>query len=344
MGEICSLGSQYLSGFITGGALCWIFSQLFHKKIVRALCSDKTYLKRRERSLEDIPVCGCCAENGKCTLCHFCGGPYGDCSSETCKGEESWLPPPTKIQTESVSDSCRVAEIEKDRASSETPDENVIYLRLTDKTLQKLLASKLQSFLDEDDVLPEPVTRQPTFSTSVSTPAPITTTKTTIVDDGGELTNIFEQTVKTQTRDPKETLALGKNLGAQPTAYPTSKGGGYLTMSQLSEIGAKNEVYKNNMLSRADELEIIHLFRGIVGMSLTQAQSEAGRQGYTVHPLYVGTGEKMPAMKYSGTTLGVRVKDEKFDPATKKISPFATVTEIIDVGGVDAKDHGKVRL
>ena len=115
-------------------------------------------------------------------------------------------------------------------------------------------------------------------------------------------------------------------------------------MSQLSEIGAKNEAYKTNMLSRADELEIIHLFRGIVGMSLTQAQSEAGKQGYTVHPIYVGAGEKMPALKYSGTTLGVRVRDEKFDPVTKKISTLATVTEIIDVGGVDAKDRGMVRL
>lgn len=323
MGEICSLGSQYLSGFITGGAVCWIFSILYHEKIVRYFLGDD----------EEVKECGCCNEE-PCTFCHFCGGPYGECTSDTCHA-------PASGGIASVAES-----IEKlDKATESSTDENVIYLRLTDKTLQKILATRFQSFLDEDDVLPEPVTRQPTFSTSMPTPAPITTTKTTIVDDG-ELADIFEQTVKTQTRDPKETLALGKNLGAQPTAYPTSKGGGYLTMSQLSEIGAKNEAYKNSMssLSRADELEIIHLFRGILGMSLTQAQSEAGKQGYTVHPLYVGTGEKMPALKYSGTTLGVRVKDEKFDSATKKISPFAIVTEIIDVGGVDAKDYGRVRL
>ncbi len=330
MGEICSLGSQYLSGFVAGGAVCWVFSQLFHKKIVRALYPSKTYSK----SQEETPECGCYLGGGACTLCHLCAGPYGGCTPETCCSST-----PRK---ESTSDAATVAEIEKAEKASTTPDENVIYLRLTDKTLQKLLATRFQSFLDEDDVLPEPVTRQPTFSISPTSSA----SKTTTIDDGGELTDIFEQTVKTQTRDPKETLALGKNLGTQPTAYPTSKGGGYLTMSQLSEIGAKNEAYKNSMssLSRADELEIIHLFRGILGMSLTQAQSEAGKQGYTVHPLYVGTGEKMPALKYSGTTLGVRVKDEKFDSATKKISPFAIVTEIIDVGGVDAKDHGKVRL
>lgn len=107
-----------------------------------------------------------------------------------------------------------------------------------------------------------------------------------------------------------------------------------------------HEITKVEVLSRSDEREIIHRFRGIVGMTLKQARSELAPHGYDIHTLYVGMGDKRPRQNYSPNVLGVRVSanQDTMNIFTGEPNENAVISEIIDVGGVDIRNYGKIRL
>lgn len=282
-GNICSLGSQYLAGFITGGALGWIFSQYLHKRIVRFISSS--------------------------------------------------------INSDASADS----EEELKECVQNLGGKNILCLSLTDEVMNKYL-NIANNFAQKigDNEGPLEFTPDPASFTLRETPLPEAAAKRArpdpIVED--ELSQIFETESTRQSRSVTEVLDVGRKFTPPAPVFPTSSKGGYMTMGELSS----NFGTKPTTLSRSDELDLINLFRGIVGMPLNQAQTEVAKQGYSIWVLYCGAGEKMPASTYSPTVIGVRIKDAKFNPETRVASAGATVSEIVDIGGVDAKDRGKIQL
>lgn len=294
MSAFCSLGSQYFAGFVTGGALGWIFSQYLHKRIVRYI----TYLPvDTDTDSEDstTPV-----------FSEGLGDNLTEGSSVLTEGD----------MTEAV-------------GTLSGKGSNIVCMSLTNEALSDFL--KFSANLPNHRGTAAPESPLPETAQKRARPDPV-------VED--ELTQIFESESTRQTRSVAETLDVGRKFVPPTPVFPTSTKGGYMTMGELST----NFASKPSTISRADELELINLFRGIVGMPLNQAQTEVSKQGYSIWVLYCGMGEKMPAPAYSSTLIGVRIKDEKFNPETRTWSPYAVVTEIIDVGGVDAKDRGKIRL
>ena len=295
MSTICSLGSQYFAGFVTGGALGWIFSQYLHKRIVRYIM----YVP--EDNLVDT------------------------------NSEDSTTPILSEGSADLAEGSSVLTEDDMKEAigSLSGKGSNIVCMSLTNEALSDFL--KFSANLPNPRSVPVPESPLPETAQKRARPDPI-------VED--ELTQIFESESTRQTRSVAETLDVGRKFVPPAPVFPTSTKGGYMTMGELSTSFAS----KPSTISRADELELINLFRGIVGMPLTQAQTEVSKQGYSIWVLYCGMGEKMPAPAYSSTVIGVRIKDEKFNPETRTWSPYAVVSEIIDVGGVDAKDRGKIRL
>ena len=154
----------------------------------------------------------------------------------------------------------------------------------------------------------------------------------------GECNQMFDDSCRTteQIRD------IGRNKGDEPVLFHISKGGGYATNRDLEEVSEKSKKFRR--ISRADELEIMHTFEDIVGMSFYRALGVVEEQGYALHPVYINGGPKNPAGAYSGTLLGVKVNDSEYDPTENKLSKRATIVEIVDVGGQDPHNRGVVHL
>lgn len=246
------------------------------------------------------------------------------------------------------------------------PGENIIYYRLTDKSLAAILETVKPlvtgTFAPQATSTPVPGFRKqnPEDSEGLNAhqkhtnhpdsvkeelaerkvPDSILLPEDTIGAD--EMTGIFEEEDKVKGRTIEETLDVGRNMPVRPVAYLTSVGGGYATMGQIENIGKKHAEYKEAVLSRSEELEIIQAFRGIIGNGFYDVQGGVKAQGYSLHVLYVGDGPKRPAQFYSATTLGVRIKDDDFEAGIPSV--HAIITDIIDVGGMDARDKGSHRI
>lgn len=218
--------------------------------------------------------------------------------------------------------------------------ENIIYFRLTDKSLANILRLKEANFtFEEDETTPVDTETPATNEDQREVPEVFRPVEIEINND--ELAGIFEEEDKIKSRTVEETLDIGRNMPARPVAFLTSVGGGYATMNQIETMGKKHTEYKEATLGRSEELEIIHAFRGIVGSRFYDVQGGVKAQGYSLHPLYVGDGPKRQAQYYSATTLGVRIKDEDFNSGIPSVN--AVITEIVDVGGMDYKDRGLKR-
>ncbi|RLI49417.1 hypothetical protein DRO61_05100 [Candidatus Bathyarchaeota archaeon] len=163
-------------------------------------------------------------------------------------------------------------------------------------------------------------------------------------------------TTRDELRDMFQDCKKG-NPKKEPTLL-TKPGGGYATMGDLNQ--AKKEVVlkdmeksrrpktnpKNrakNVLSRADELDVINSFSFIKGLGWGEAKNLAQEQGYSLHSTYINETPNY-ASEYSKSVLGVRVKDTNFDPRlgsdAKGLSEEATILSVVDVGGNDYYRRG----
>ena len=158
-----------------------------------------------------------------------------------------------------------------------------------------------------------------------------------------EMEDLFIKECEKRDRTKEDILNLGKKTGKEPIigiSKPTY--GKYFTNADLDDISDKKKNFKK--LSRADELDIIHSFEHIVGKKYYDARSIVEEEGYSLHPIYINDEPKNVAQLYSGTVLGVKIEDNNYNNAMNIISPQATITEIIDVGGQDEHDRGKISL
>lgn len=220
--------------------------------------------------------------------------------------------------------------------------ENVIYIRLTDQGLVALL-----NRIKEDSVEAKSSdTSANCTGLEKGEDSPVKKTTNTLPEfseiGADEMTGIFDEEDRLKGKTVDEKLDIGRKMPVRPVAFPTSIGGGYATMGQIEDMRKKHEEYKEAVLSRSEELEIISAFRGIVGKNFYDAQSSVKEQGYTLHVLYVGaTGTKRSAQYYSATTLGVRIEDDSFESGIPSVN--AKIVEIVDVGGIDPKNKGAPR-
>jgi len=162
-----------------------------------------------------------------------------------------------------------------------------------------------------------------------------------------ELAMLFEEEHQRQTRSVQETLDVGRRTGKEPVKYYASRGGGYATIREINQAREEADKFKEKRLSRADELDIMHTFSNIRNMNYHQALGVVEEQGYTLHPIYINNGPKTKATTYSGTTIGVCVTDPDFDVlmgGVQGLSKRAIITSVVDVGGQDPNDRGRVSV
>lgn len=162
-----------------------------------------------------------------------------------------------------------------------------------------------------------------------------------------ELAMLFEEEHQRQTRSVQETLDVGRRTGKEPVKYYASRGGGYATIREINQAREEADKFKEKRLSRADELDIMHTFSNIRNMNYHQALGVVEEQGYTLHPIYINNGPKTKATTYCGTTIGVCVTDPDFDVlvgGVQGLSKRAVITSVVDVGGQDPNDRGRVSM
>lgn len=235
----------------------------------------------------------------------------------------------------------------KIRKSDSTKKRNKVSFRLTNEAFIAMFShlERMHGVVTADGSNVVAPTAEPMMSTSplASTPPQ---PEQVVHLNAQEVAEIFAEEEARHNQTQKEVLDKGRKVKAQPRSLHTSVGGGYVTMSTLEDTSKEHDQWKTSgVLSRGDELEIIHIFRGIVGMTFRDASAKAAEQNYKIHALYVSAGPKMPLLTgYSGTTIGVRIKDPDFDYDNHAPSQTAIVSEIIDVGGVDLKNRGAVSL
>jgi hypothetical protein len=281
--DYCSLGHQYLSGLICGGAVGWILSLYCHEKIV------KLFSKQNKDQKSPPP------------------------------GRPSFLAEKPPTIDDIVS------------------DKNTIVLRLTDNAILKLLSEQT------NHSVPEPKCDKDELE-DIFTEASnqINILKRPFVQRD-ELDDDYEEDFQKDIQ--KNILEVGKLAQNKKSSFPTSKGGGYLTMNDLEKLKKEHDEAKDvPPISRADEMEIMRVFRGIIGMNFWEAKKKTEEEGYNLHILYIGLGAKNPLSKFTPATLGIRIKDPIFDFVRWVASKEAVVTEIIDVGGVDLKNRGIINL
>lgn len=112
---------------------------------------------------------------------------------------------------------------------------------------------------------------------------------------------------------------------------------GYVKLKDLSP----KVLPSPDTLPAAEERKILKQFNNLLYISYTDACQKAALENYSLHILYVGMGEKMPLSEYSSTTIGVRITDPNWNGSP---SSEAVVKEVIDVGGVDSRDRGIIKL
>jgi hypothetical protein len=118
---------------------------------------------------------------------------------------------------------------------------------------------------------------------------------------------------------------------------PTTPTCGYVKLKDLS-LKVKPSP---DALPAAEERKILKQFNNLLYISYTDACQKVALENYSLHILYVGMGKKMPLPEYSSTTIGVRITDPNWNGVP---SSEAVVKEIIDVGGVDSRDRGIIKL
>lgn len=160
----------------------------------------------------------------------------------------------------------------------------------------------------------------------------------------GELAQLFEEEHQRQQKTTDEVLDMGRDVGSEPVVYPTQRGGGYASNRDLEQTKTKSDNFKKKKLSRADELEIMHTFKRVRGMNYHSAKQIVQREGYTLHPIYINNSPKYDARTYSGTVIGVNVSDSNFNPLTFELSSKAKIISIIDIGGQDNFNRGKIQI
>lgn len=96
----------------------------------------------------------------------------------------------------------------------------------------------------------------------------------------------------------------------------------------------------SNRLDNENELAILRKFEIIEGRRFNIANDIVRVSGYTLHPVYINDDTKNKLKEYNEKIIGVRVKDVRYDSIKKKMSSFAIVEKILDVGGQDDKNRG----
>ena len=145
-----------------------------------------------------------------------------------------------------------------------------------------------------------------------------------------ELNNMLENELLTRSSENEDSRS------------PIPNRGGYKSLESNDM-----EIRKRRMdiaLSIAEEKDVINSFRNIVGMYYYEAVTQVKERGYNLHPIYILANSKMPAASYSTKVLGVRIRDPDFNETNKMPSLKAVITEIIDVGGIDVRDVGIIKL
>lgn len=140
-------------------------------------------------------------------------------------------------------------------------------------------------------------------------------------------------------KEKKKTVAEKETLPPPQTMV-----GPYRTLQQIADVGKAYENVPEGVLSRREEMQIINEFRNLVQTHYYNALATVEERGFTLHPIYLSYGNKMPASSYSPKTIGVRISDPNFDPKSNTPSREAKITEIIDVGGMDYRDIGIIKL
>jgi hypothetical protein len=192
------------------------------------------------------------------------------------------------------------------------PDKNTIIIRLSDASLMKMLQMdpSIKTPAEEPDeyeiIFNEEASASSASGSSAST----------------------EDTRKCSTLSDKQTF--GGAFGYRPLDVP---------------LPPRPKVTDPSILSRTEERKILDGLKHIVGMDLGGAKAEATKENLSLHVLYVGMGPKTPLPEYSSTTIGVRVKKMEGE-STPQITydDDSVISELIDVGGVDLRDYGVIRL
>jgi len=154
------------------------------------------------------------------------------------------------------------------------------------------------------------------------------TVKSQEPDDQVELTNMFNAMLSDYNNNKNR-------IQMKTISPPSSIGDG--KYASLHSYGASKRT--------AEEKKLISIFSTeLCNRDYAEASEIAKRSGYDLHPLYVGISGKMPRDEYSDKFIGVRIKDTQFSYEDKTPSKFAIVTEIIDIGGMDANNIGAINL
>lgn len=111
------------------------------------------------------------------------------------------------------------------------------------------------------------------------------------------------------------------------------------TYSSLETYGGRVSNISKDQKSLISKYSIM-----LCNTSYLEACSIAAQDGYNIHVLYVGISTKMPLDSRSDNTIGVRIKDPQFDYKNFTPSKYSIVTEVIDIGGVDANNFGLIKL
>lgn len=159
-----------------------------------------------------------------------------------------------------------------------------------------------------------------------------------------ELASIFEEEQQRQNRSLQEKLDVGRKVGKEPVNYHAKKGGGYVTVNEIQTLNNRSHEFQKKKLSRADELDIMHTFSNIRGMTLLDARDFVKKEGYSLRPIYINSGSKIQGLAYDATVIGISVEDKNYDLITEKFSKNAKISDIIDIGGLDTYDRGKISL
>ena len=213
---------------------------------------------------------------------------------------------------------------------------NVIYLRLTDASV----AAWINTFIQPPNSSPradddEPQTVPATDSDREPTPpAPVSTS---------ELENMFGEVVN-ETRSRAHQQAAALCISAAPA---TPARAGYATLGELEEKGKESTKHVPGMLKRSEELEVINGFRGILNKKVKDMPEELTKAGYSLRVMYVGTEDvRKKEWVYDAKCLGIRVRkpDMLIGSLEKTSVEELYIAEIVDVGGVDVRNRGMVRL
>lgn len=95
-----------------------------------------------------------------------------------------------------------------------------------------------------------------------------------------------------------------------------------------------------NYVEAEEEMKILLKFAIIKGMRYSLAENIVSKNGYYLHPIYINDSGKNPLSSYDKNAIGVSIKDCKYNSNTKKLSSFAIIDKILDIGGQDMKNRG----